>query len=70
MLGTDDSFKPSPEITRLYAQHSELKAKLDLLPRHLGDRNMYASGAKKYQTNLKNHLATNLPKMMKRYMRK
>ena len=68
MLGTDSSEKPFHMITDVYAQCSDLTTKLGALPRHLADRNIYASGAIRFKTNIKNHLVTNLPKMMKKFI--
>jgi hypothetical protein len=68
MLVTEAAKDPTKSITSLYTRHPALKARLEESIRYLGDRNIYSFGATKYITNVKNHLVTNLPKMMKRYI--
>lgn len=39
------------------------------LPRHIGDRNIYSAGAKKYLVNLKNFLRVNLDLFIRRFLK-
>lgn len=61
MLGTEDDLNP---IKELHARFPSLLHDVD--ERHLGDRNVYSSGAIKYLTNTKVHLTSNSLKMIKR----
>ena len=63
MLGTQDARKPDPHVARLHASYPEYFVDL---PRHCGDRNIYSAGAKKYETNLKNHLRLNFDRFLRR----
>jgi hypothetical protein len=68
MLGTETAHQPIEQIKRLYERHPDLLQMLELHERHDGDRNIYSAGGIKYLTNLKNHLAVNLHRWMKRWI--
>lgn len=68
MLGTDDAVEPYEDLVSLFNLYPIIKTKIDSLGRHFSDRNIYSSGSKKYQTNLKNHLVLNLGKVMKKIL--
>jgi hypothetical protein len=63
MLGTEEAKKVAPEVKDLHARRPWL---LENTPRFLGDSNIYSAGAKKYITNLKNHLRINLLRVVKK----
>ena len=64
MVGVDDARKPYEEITALKATFPKL---FDTV-RYPGDFQIYTAASKKLQTNLKNHLVLNFPKVIKRYL--
>jgi hypothetical protein len=68
MLGVEDAIIPYLEIKAVYESSPLLKAKLDSIPRHNADRNIYSAGSKKYLTNMKNHLVLNLERITKRVL--
>lgn len=68
LLGTQETIKTSQEIVELYKRHPYLQQKINDLPRHLGDRNIYSSGAIKFSTNVWNHFWTTFKKRMYRFL--
>jgi hypothetical protein len=66
MLGTESAQKPFNCISQVHQERPELL--YDMEDRHLGDRNIYSNQAKKYATNMKNHLKMNLAGNIKRYI--
>lgn len=65
MLGTDSAHYPEPTIEELYVNFPFL---LSTSERYPEDRNIYTYGAKKFATNIKNHLRMNLENMIKKYL--
>lgn len=65
MLGTTTAIQPIKIISDLYKKYPYL---LSSDPRSFGDRNIYSAAAKKFGTNVKNHLFLNLPGVIKRYL--
>ena len=53
MLGVDNAIAPDLRIADYHLRHPELAPSAE---RHLGDRNLYSSAAKRYETNFKNAL--------------
>lgn len=64
MLGTDDATKPCPEVKEFFQRQPCLLANE---ARSKSDRNVYVFAAKKFSTNICNHLVLNFPKVAKRY---
>ena len=64
MLGTNGANKPYNEITALEIKFPKL---FDII-RYQGDKQIYTAASRKLQTNLKNHLVLNFPKVIKRYL--
>ena len=68
MLGTQDAVKPDPHVQAYYRDHApQLAFKLPT-QRHQGDRNIYSAGAKKYMTNLRNHLVVGFKPRLFRFL--
>ena len=65
MLGTTGTRKSFPEVDALHKLYPELLHN-PTGDRFLSDSNMYTFAAKKLSTNIKNHLTTNVPKMLGR----
>jgi transposase len=63
MLGTEDAKLSIPQVASL---HERLPDLLENTTRFLGDRNIYSAGAIKYVTNLKNHMRTNILRIIKK----
>ena len=53
MIGVDDAIAPDQRVAGYHLRHPELAPSAE---RHLGDRNLYSSAAKRYETNFKNAL--------------
>jgi hypothetical protein len=68
LTGTEKAQLPNPIITNLYSRHPELAAKLSDAKRQYGDRNIYAAGATKYGTNIKNHFVVNFTRFVKSFI--
>ena len=57
MLGVEDADLPDARILDFHERHPGLRPSAE---RHMGDRNLYSSASKRYLTNFKNALRTNL----------
>lgn len=66
MLGTLEAKDPIPEVTTLFERHPKLL--YNPKDRHHSDRNIYSAAATRLVTNIKNHLALNLPRVIFKYL--
>jgi hypothetical protein len=65
MLGADDAVQPNVDIFQYYEWYPR---RFKDPPRHLGDRNIYSSGAATYVTNLKVSLWQNFEPRLETYL--
>jgi len=68
MLGTQDAVKPDMHVQAYYHDHAPQLASKMPKQRHQGDRNIYSAGAKKYMTNLRNHMVVGFKPRLNKFL--
>jgi len=69
-LGCESAKKQGDVVVSFFTRHPEYQARMNDVPRHGGDGNIYTFGARQYLTNVRNSLFTNITGRIKTFVKR